>query len=50
MDDTVAEFTPKQLEYVVTEEQRDLTQYRDLVTAKIADEIIEVMKSHNMRK
>ena len=50
VDGTEKEFTPKQLEYVVTEDVKDLTQYRDLVTYNIADELIKVLKEHNMRK
>ena len=50
VDGPEKEFTPKQLEYIVTSEQKDATQYRDLVTFNIAEELIAVLREHNMRK
>ena len=50
VDGTEKEFTPKQMEYIVTEEPKDLTQFRDLVTYNIAEELIAVLREHNMRK
>jgi len=50
VDGTEKIFTPKQLEYIVTDEQKDATQFRDLVTYNITEELISVLQEHNMRK
>lgn len=50
VDGTEQEFTPKQMEYVVTEEPKDLTQFRDLTNFRIAEDLIEVLKAHDMKK
>lgn len=50
VDGTEREFTPKQMEYIVTEESKDLTQFRDLTNYRIAEDLIEVLKAHNMKK
>lgn len=50
VDGTEKEFTPKQMEYVMTEEPKDLTQFRNLCAENVANELIEVMKAHNIRK
>jgi hypothetical protein len=50
VDGTNAEFTAKQLEYIVTDEPKDLTQFRDLTNYRMVEEIIEVLKAHNMKK
>jgi hypothetical protein len=50
VDGTEKVFTPKQIEYVVTDEMKDATQFHDLVTFNIAEELLWVLKTHNMRK
>jgi len=50
VDGTEKIFTPKQLEYIVTDEQKDATQFRDLVTYNITEELLAVLREHNMRK
>lgn len=50
VDGTEKEFTPKQMEYIVTEEEKDLTQFRNLCTEHVAHDMLEVMKAHNIRK
>lgn len=50
VDGTEKEFTPKQMEYVTTEESKDATQFRNLCTEHVAHELLEVLKAHNLRK
>jgi len=50
VDGTEKEYSQKILDYVLTKEPKDLTAMRDLVGLHVADEILEVLKAHDVRK
>ena len=49
-DGTEMVYTEKALEYIVTEEAKDATAFRDLTNMHIADDILEIFKAHDIRK
>ena len=49
-DGGVQEYTAKQLEYIVTDEAKDDTEYQDLVLEKVAGDVLDVLQEHNIRK
>ncbi len=50
VDSTEIEFTPKQLEYIVTEEPKDPSAFRNLTSLRIASDVLELFKDHNIKK
>jgi len=50
VDGTEKEYSQKILDYVLTKEPKDLTAMRDLVGLHVADEILEVLKAHDVQK
>lgn len=49
-DDTDKVLTDKQMEYLVTDEPKDLTAFRDLVFKNVVADMMEVLIRHNIRK
>lgn len=49
-DGEVKEFTAKQLEYIVTDEAKDDTEYQNLVLEKVAGDVLDLLQEHNIRK
>lgn len=43
-------YTETQLKYIVTEEALDDTQFRNLVLEKVAEDVLGVLQTHNIRK
>ena len=49
-DGGVEEYTAKQLEYIVTEEAKDDTEYQNLILEKVAGDVLDLLQEHNIRK
>lgn len=49
-DGATKEYTKRQLKYVVTEEAKDLTQYRDLVLDTVLPEVKKALKADDIDK
>lgn len=43
-------YTPKQLEYIITTQPKDLTEFRNIVIDNVVVDFIEVMKKHDIKK
>lgn len=50
VDETSQVFTERQLEYLVKDEEYDLTTERNLLLENIIPEIMEVLREHNVKK
>ena len=49
-DDTQETFTKTQLQYIITKEPKDLTQFRDLVFANIVGDMLDLLEKHDVKK
>lgn len=49
-DGSTETFTEKQLTYMITKEQRDLTQLRDLLLLNVVPEMMDVLEAYNIRR
>lgn len=50
MDWTECEYTKKQLEYIITNEPKDDSEFRDLVIENVTKDVLAVIQEHNIRK
>ena len=49
-DWTECEYTKKQLEYIITNEPMDDSEFRDLVIENVTKDVLAVIQEHNIRK
>lgn len=50
VDDTTVELTERQLQYLVTDEMKDATAYRDLVVKEAVSDMMKIIEAHNIKK
>lgn len=43
-------FTDRQLEYIVTDEPKDATEFQKLVATKVTSEIMPILEKHNVKQ
>ena len=49
-DDTTQTFTETQLQYIITKEPKDLTDFRDLVFKNVVGDMLDLLEKHDVKK
>lgn len=49
-DGTTKEYTERQLQYLVTDETKDATAYRDLIVKEVVIDMMKIIEAHNVKK